>query len=204
MNRIRPGLIRNIVGVCLFSAISSFLHLAAYAGTMVGTVSSPSLKHPGDAVVYLEGVKGEFPLPNKNPVMDQKALTFIPYVLPILKGTTVDFANSDLVYHNVFSPAKIKKFDLGRYGPGKVRQVKFDKAGLAPILCNVHTEMEAYVVVLDNPFFAIAGKDGKFKIEGVPAGKYTVSIWHSRAKAKGKEVTVPEEGEVTIDFELGS
>lgn len=191
----------KIIGEAVF-LVSLLSYQLVLAGTIVGRVSAPGLKDAADVVVYLEGVKGEFPSPGKPAIMDQQALTFIPHVLPVLKGTTVDFLNSDLVYHNVFSPSKIKKFNLGRYEPGQKRSVRFDKSGVATILCNIHTEMEAYIVVLDNPYFSLTQKDGKFNIDKVPVGSYKLSVWHPRGKGESKEVKVPEEGEVTVELEL--
>lgn len=87
--------------------------------------------------------------------MDQKGLTFVPHVLPILVGTTVDFKNSDDVLHNVFTPSKAgDRFDLGTWGKGQMKSFTFKKPGEVVILCNVHPEMEAYIVVVETPYFA--------------------------------------------------
>ncbi|MFQ6618386.1 MAG: carboxypeptidase regulatory-like domain-containing protein, partial [Fidelibacterota bacterium] len=119
------------------------------------------------------------------------------HILPILKGTTVDFLNSDEVKHNVFSPDKIAdKFNLGTYGKGVKRSHTFDKVGVAVILCNVHTEMEAYIVVLPTPFFAMTDGDGNFRIENVHPGEYTIKTWHEKMREVSQNIRV-EPGKIT-------
>ncbi len=175
------------------------------AGDIKGTVVLKGRKSNANAVIYIEKIEGrKFKPPSQPAVMDQKNLEFIPHILPVLVGTEVEFRNSDDVLHNVYSPdACPKKFDLGSWPRGKVKTQKFDKAGCQPvILCNVHPAMEAYVVVLETPYFAVSKKDGSYMIQGVPAGIYTLTIWHARMPGKSVEVKVPESGTVTADFEL--
>ncbi len=131
-------------------------------------------------------------------------MTFIPHVLPVLAGTTVDFLNSDDVLHNVFSPDKCaEKFNLGSWPKGQTKSYTFKDAGCTvTLLCNVHPEMEGYVVVLDNPYFAVSSKDGSYAIKDVPAGKYTLKIWHERLKGQDVVIDVPEKQNVTADFEI--
>jgi plastocyanin len=175
------------------------------AGGIVGTVTAKGAKNGGDAVIYIENVPGKtFPAPKEHPLMDQKHMTFVPHVLPVLAGSTVDFLNSDDVLHNVFSPDKCAdKFNLGSWPKGKTKSYTFKEAGCtATLLCNVHPEMEGYIVVLENPYFAVSAKDGRYDIKDVPAGKYTLKIWHERLKGKDVIVDVPEKGHVTVDFEI--
>jgi hypothetical protein len=136
--------------------------------------------------------------------MDQKNLKFHPHVLPILAGTTVDFQNSDDVLHNVFSPdACADKMNLGTWPKGQSRSYTYKNPGCVTVmLCNVHPEMEAYVLALETPYFAVSAVDGKYEIKDVPAGKYDLKIWHEKLKAQIVSVTVPEKGDVTIDFEI--
>lgn len=188
------------VGVFLTSALA-FLG-PAYAGlsetgTIAGTVKVSRARHSGDVVVYLEGesLKKEFSPPDKHAALDQKNLVFIPRVLPILKGTTVDFLNSDDVQHNVFAPGKAEKFNLGTWGLGGVKDYTFNKPGEVIILCNVHSEMVAYIVILENPYFAKSDEKGNFRIENVPPGTYLVKTWHEKMKAEPQEVKLAQ-GEV--------
>jgi hypothetical protein len=127
-------------------------------------------------------------------------LRFIPHVLPVQVGTTVEFANSDPLAHNVFSISSAKRFNLGLYGRGAVRRVRFDRPGVVQVLCNVHQEMSAYIVVIPNPFFARTGRDGRFRIEGVPAGQHRLRCWHEELGERTHAVRVPANGTMTENF----
>jgi plastocyanin len=172
------------------------------AGTITGTIKARGVRDARDIVVYLENVEGVFELPEEKPVVDQKNLIFIPHILPVLMGTTVQFSNSDSVQHNVFSPSKCCKFNLGTYGAGIVREITFDKTGNVALLCNVHAEMSSFIIVLQNPYFALTGPDGIFTIKDVPPGTYTLKTWHQKLKGKKQEVTVIECDSVAVDLEL--
>jgi len=130
--------------------------------------------------------------------MNQKNATFIPHVLPVLKGTTVDFVNEDNTYHDVFSLSSIKKFNIGRRPTGEVVPVKFDRTGVAEIFCDIHSYMAAFIVVLDNPFFAKPDSRGSFKIENIPPGTYTVKVWHERLHAPDQTVTITAGSTTTV------
>lgn len=190
--------------LCLFGAAVIFLvgFGAATAGTIKGKITTIGVKDAGDVVVYIEQAPGEFKPPTEHAKMDQKNLTFIPHVLPILAGTTVDFLNSDDVLHNVFSPDKCAgRFNLGSWPKGEVRSHTFTQPDCqAVILCNIHAEMEARVVVLQNPYFYKTGEGGAFTIDNVPAGKYTLKVWHEKLRAPLKEISVPAKGEITVNF----
>jgi len=180
-----------------------FLLMTQYveAGSIKGKVTISGLISP--TVVYLKDVPGVFPSPEEHAVMDQKELTFVPHVLPILKGSTVDFPNSDTVRHNVFSiPNDVKEFDLGTYPVGTVKEVNFPKSGEVPLLCNVHTEMSAYVFVLDNPYYTLTDEEGSYVIENIPAGKYTVATYNERYRSVEESVKVDEASEVTVNLKL--
>lgn len=174
------------------------------AGTIKGKVTVRGARDARDVVVYIDKVPGEFKPPKEHAVIDQKNLTFIPHVLPVLVGTTVDYRNDDDVLHNVFSPDKCaEKFNLGTWPKGQIRSYTFKEVGCkAVMLCNVHPEMEAWVVVLQNPYFFKTDKDGVFTIENVPAGKYTLKVWHQKLKGKPQEIEVPKEGVITVNFKM--
>lgn len=194
----------------LFWAIISFTAVSADevedsekpGGTITGTIKARGVRDARNVVVYLENVEGVFEPPEEKPVVDQKNLIFIPHILPVLMGTTVQFSNSDSVQHNVFSPSKCCKFNLGTYGSGIVREVTFDKTGAVALLCNVHAEMSAFIIVLQNPYFELTGRDGIFTIKDVPPGTYTLKTWHQKLKEKKQEVTVIECDSVAVDFKL--
>jgi plastocyanin len=167
--------------------------LAASAGSISGKVSGVS----GESVVYVDTIAGKtFPAPSEHPVIDQKGLLFQPHINVVLVGTTVDFLNSDKVAHNVFWPSlmqngkKLPGKNLGTWPTGEKRSFKFDQAGVASLLCNVHPEMAGYIVVVPTAYYATTDKGGNYKIENVPDGAYNVVTWHEGAKNSTKAVTV--------------
>jgi plastocyanin len=185
----------------LILAIVTGFALAASAGTISGQVSGVA----GPAVVYVDTISGKtFPASTQHPVIDQKGLVFQPHVTAVQVGTTVDFLNSDSVAHNVFwtSIGGNKKLghNLGTWPKGERKSFKFDTPGAVPILCNVHPEMSAYLVVVPTPYFATSDQAGNYKIENVPDGSYTVTAWHEGAKNQSKPVAVS--GDVKADFTL--
>ncbi len=175
------------------------------AGNIIGKVKAKGAKNGGDAVIYIGKIAGKmFTAPKEHPVMDQRNLTFKPHVLPVVAGTTVDFLNSDNVLHNVFSPDQCTgKFNLGSWPQGQRKSFTFDKPGCAAtLLCNVHPEMQGFIFVAETPYFAVSEKDGAYKIPDVPAGKYTLKIWHEKLKGNDVTIQVPEKGDVTADFDI--
>lgn len=146
----------------------------------------------------VKGSSAEFPM------MDQVNITFTPHVLPILKGSVVDFPNSDTVRHNVFSPEAIpgtaEKINLGTYDIGTIKTVNLSTEGELGLLCNVHAEMSGYIVAIPNPYFGLTDRKGEFTIENVPAGTYKLTTWHERFKPVEAEVTVVAGG--TADVKL--
>lgn len=177
-------------------------------GIVKGTITIGGKPAP-DAVVSIEGVPAEqvkAQLSGSKPkkaVMDQRDMKFIPYVLPVLVGATVDFPNHDTTWHNVYSKGGAKDFDLGLYESGKTRSTTFDKPGVARILCNAHPNMEAFIVVKEHPYFSGADKRGDFRVDGVPLGKYRVQVWHPQLGARESTVEIVREGQVlNINFDL--
>ncbi|MBW8015741.1 MAG: hypothetical protein FVQ82_06105 [Planctomycetes bacterium] len=194
--------------------------------TKVKTKGSKSYK---DVVVYLEKVgDNNFPVSIKKVRMDQKGLVFIPHVMSIQKGTNVEFLNTDNDRHNVYfvNDKSGKTKDLGTWKPGESRGHKFEKKhddhhkiikktgkNGAPdtmiVLCKLHLEMAAYVVILDNPFFTMTSIDektqkAKYTIKNVPPGKYKLKIWHKKLKLKEleKEVVVEKGKKTKADLEI--
>lgn len=151
-------------------------------GTISGVVKNRWAKR-FPMVVYLDRVEGKKFTPlERKPSLDQKKLTFVPRVLPILAGTTVSFKNNDTVTHNIFSPSG-EKYDLGNWDQGEVREHTFEKAGVYTQLCKLHTEMVAYIVVVETPYFSTTlTEDGSFEVRNVPPGKYTLKVWGERLK----------------------
>ncbi len=130
-----------------------------------------------DAVVWLEAPDAPRPSSPVPAVLEQRQLQFVPHVLVVQVGTEVRFPNDDRVFHNVFSYHEGKRFDLGLYPVGAVKDVDFNQPGLSRIFCNIHPQMAAYVMVVDTPYFAVTDEAGRFAIDHVPAGSYPYHAW---------------------------
>ncbi|MFQ6610493.1 MAG: carboxypeptidase regulatory-like domain-containing protein, partial [Fidelibacterota bacterium] len=148
------------------------------AGDITGKITLKGARGKNVAVIYLEKVGSEFKKPTEPITMDQRNLKFEPHVLPVVVGTQVDFVNSDNVLHNVFSPdACANEFNLGTYPKGEKRSHTFDEEGcFSVVLCNVHPEMEGWILVLQNPFFTTTDNEGNYLIKNIPPGNYTVVV----------------------------
>lgn len=172
------------------------------AAGLSGTVRCKGVRDSADAVVWITAIPGKtFPASKEHVKVDQVNLVFHPRVLPVLVGTTVDFLNSDAVLHNVFTPdGCAEKFNLGTWPKGQIRSYEFKKECVATLLCKVHPEMEAFVVAVQTPYFAVTKADGSYRIADVPDGTYTVKVWHPKLKGTQKSVTVA--GATTADFEI--
>ena len=172
------------------------------AGDLHGKVACKGVRNSADAVVFVDTIQGKtFPAPAKHAVVDQKNLVFIPHVLPVQVGTTVDFHNGDAVLHNVFSPDTCcSKFNLGTWPQGQSRSYTFKNECQATLLCKVHPEMEGFVVAVPTPYYAVTKADGSYEIKNVPDGQLTVKVWHPKLKAAQKSVKVA--GSTQADFEI--
>jgi plastocyanin len=164
------------------------------AGSIKGTVSGPD-GPVADAVVTVDA-------PARHAVIDQRNQTFVPHVVGVPVGTTVDFPNHDPMLHNVFSASPAKRFDLGMYGEGETKSVTFDTPGVVRLLCNAHPKMEAFVVVSPNPWIAVTDARGAYAITGVPAGSRTVHVWHERLAEATAPVVVRADQVQPLDLRL--
>jgi len=162
-----------------------------------------------DFVVYIEGPVGAKPKPPEKPAQVvtsrvlQKGAMFSPHVLPVLVGTTVEWPNNDDILHNVFSFSEPNHFDLGLYKSPKVERCTFEHPGRVDVFCSIHTRMSCIVLVLENPYFATSNEKGTYTIADVPPGAYKLKAWHERLPSQTRDVTVPEAGQVKVDFTLG-
>ncbi len=186
-----------------FGAVLMSLAAPLAAGEIHGKVACKGVKDSADAVVYVAAISGKtFPAPAGHANIDQLNLVFHPHVLAVQEGTTVDFLNSDAVLHNVFSPdACADKFNLGTWPKGQTKSYTFKKECATSLLCKVHPEMEAFVVVVPTPYFATTKADGSYAIASVPDGSYTVKVWHPKLKGTEKAVSVSG-GAAEADFEI--
>ncbi|MGA2607075.1 MAG: carboxypeptidase regulatory-like domain-containing protein [Terriglobia bacterium] len=170
----------------------------AFAGEIKGKVTAQGMRSSENIAVYVDTIPGKtFAPPSKPAVQDQKHMTFVPHVLVVLKGTTVQFLNSDPVGHNVYWPSvsgnKKLAHNMGTWPQGQQKSFTFNDLGVASLLCNVHPEMSGYVVVVSTPYFAVTNKEGEFEIKDVPDGSYTLKTWSEEAKPATQSVTVAGE-----------
>ena len=151
--------------------------------------------------VILEGgsVPGKPPL---TAVLDQRGTRFDADVLIVPVGSTVEFPNSDPIFHNVFSLSKAQPFDLGFYPRGQSRSVKFNRPGIVQVYCHIHANMYAAIVVTASPWFAKPAGDGSFSFRGVPPGHYRLTAWHKIAGMYAVDVTVPAEGQAEVNIHV--
>jgi plastocyanin len=203
---------------------------AVHAGVIRGTVRVPSLGQGGapapdpyagrasampmarsvphgsvtDAVVFVESVSpavdSALAASAPRPRLAQKDQSFVPRVLPIAVGTTVDFPNLDPIYHNVFSPSPLKRFDLGKYPRGQSKSVTFGRPGVVNVYCDIHSDMEAFVLVLPHHAFTQPSASGAFELPSLPPGSYVLRAWHPDFHELRREVEVPANGDVSVDL----
>lgn len=203
---------------------------SAMAGTISGTVRAQGPDKPGSAggadsygsrrykfvervdydrledfVVSIDQeVPGSTEVPEgAEPIIVQRDANFEPHVLPIAVGTGVKWPNKDDIYHNVFSMSEKKEFNLGLYGKEKIPMIVFDQVGRVDVFCSIHTKMHCIILVLPSSYFAMADVRGRYVIKNVPAGTYRLKAWQERMPPLVKEVVVPADGEVKMDFVLG-
>jgi plastocyanin len=175
------------LSLIFFSGMSSGL-VCLSAASISGHVdlTGTRVKDFSGVVVWLEPANPEplKPVSDVHATIAQKNKTFLPHVLAISTGTTVDFPNLDPIFHNAFSSFDGKVFDVGLYPPGSSRAVKFDRPGVVRLFCNIHPAMSAVIVVVRSPWFSISGTNGTFNIPNVPPGVYTLRAYHERATDK--------------------
>ena len=178
-------------------AVSIALGLAgtSLGNEIKGKVSVQGIKSAENIAVYVDVIADKkFDPPKDRVVVDQRKMSFLPHVVAVQQGTTVDFLNSDPVGHNVYWPSisgnKKLSHNLGTWPKGEKKPFQFNDLGTASLLCNVHPEMSGYVVVAPTPYFAVTDKDGNFEIKNIPAGKYTLKTWSEDGKPTTQAVDV--------------
>ncbi len=164
----------------------------------VGAPARPDAPDRRRSIVYFETApQGAFEdLDRPHASMDQKNESFVPFVLAIVAGTTVDFPNRDKTFHNVFSLSKPQRFDLGRYAAGRSKSVRFDRPGVVRVFCDIHSHMNAFILVFAHRFFAATDESGAYRIDNVPPGNYNLAVWTDGRVRAVRAVHVGEEGAV--------
>ena len=179
---------------------------SAAGGMITGTVKVTGATSSAEVVVFIQQAPGRFQPPTEPVDMDQRKKEFVPHVLPIVAGTGVRFLNSDPTHHNVFSPDH-EKYNLGTWRQGQTKAYTFDKCTNYPCaytqLCLLHAEMQAFIVVLQNPYFAVTDQRGGYEITNVPPGIYQLAVWRMKGTTLPKPVTISAGTTVTVDFTLG-
>ncbi len=169
----------------------------ALAGDIQGTVAVDGMRSAASIVLYVDGVAEGVPdAPAEHAAIHQKQMKFIPHVLPVVKGTTVDFWNDDSVNHGVSWPSisgnKKLAHHLGIWPQGEMRSFTFNEAGVVPLLCYLHPEMSGYIVVVPSPYFAVTDDDGGFVIRGVPPGEHVLKVWSENGEPMSEPVQVTD------------
>ncbi len=195
--------LNKIIGLPILFLVVLLFAAPGWAGEIKGKVTAQGIKSPENIAVYVDTIPGKsFDPPATHIVMDQKKMTFIPHVVVVLKGTTVEFLNSDPVGHNVYWPSisgnKKLAHNMGTWPKGEKKPFQFNDTGAAALLCNVHPEMSGYVVVVSTPYFAVTDKEGNFVIKDVPPGKYTLKTWSEEGKPTTQAVEVTATTTVSI------
>ncbi len=168
----------------------------------VKTPGAVAAAEPRVAIIYLEG---SFPAPTTNSVqpvkMGQRGFQFQPGVLPIQKGTVVEFPNYDDDYHNVFSYSKVKRFDLGRYRKDeKPATQTFDQPGMVKLYCEIHEHMRATILVLDTPHFTKTDSAGNFTLTNLPPGQFILKAWIDEKTTLNQPVELKDGEKLRADF----
>ena len=189
------NLLRTSGKAAIVAGIVLSLATAGRANEIKGKVSVQGLKSAENIAVYVDAIPDKkFEAPKEPVVVDQRKMAFIPHLVAVQQGTTVEFLNSDPVGHNVYWPSisgnKKLAHNLGTWPKGEKKPFQFNDVGVASLLCNVHPEMSGYVVVTPTPYFAVTDKDGNFEIKNIPAGKYTLKTWSEDGKPMTQAVDV--------------
>lgn len=195
--------VRGVVRVPASPHASPTFHpYAGHASSMTGH-GAPELGAVTDAVVYIEAlpaaVDSALPAPAVRPRLAQKDQAFVPRVVVVPVGGSVDFPNLDPIYHNVFSVSPAKRFDLGKYPRGESRSVRFTRPGLVNVFCDIHSDMAAFVQVLPTRAFDQPAADGAFRLPELPPGRYVVRWWHPDFGSGRREVELGASDDVVMD-----
>lgn len=193
-----PGSVRGRVSIGI--PVTAKRATSTYSRSVPTVTLAPEseLRH---VVIYVKDAPATAVQPMRAEIR-QRNENFVPRVVAVTVGSTVDFPNDDPIYHNVFSLSRTKTFDLGRFPQGKSRGERFDKPGVVKVFCQIHSHMSATVMVFDHPWFAIPDEQGNFDLSGVPPGMHQITAWHERLGDTTMPLRVEPGRPATIDFVL--
>ncbi|MEO8482505.1 MAG: hypothetical protein ABI634_09870 [Acidobacteriota bacterium] len=172
----------------------------AYPSRVVGLAADRRTSEMSNVIVFVKAKPA--PLAPMRAAIMQQDEEFVPHLVAVTTGSTVEFPNEDVVFHNVFSLSRAGEFDLGRYPKGRSKSRVFERPGLVKVFCHLHSQMSAMIRVFDHPYFAIPGADGDFSIPDVPTGDYDVVAWHERVGEVTLHTTVSATRPATLTFSL--
>jgi plastocyanin len=194
----------RVAGAGLLLVVSG--HVAHAQGAVTGQVAI--LERPGarttdlaNAVIWLEARDVSGSAPGRAQIV-MESRTYVPRVRVVPVGSSVAFPNQDPFRHNVFSKSGPSEFDLGLYDRGETREARVQRRGVYPVFCNIHAQMVAFIVAVPTPYVAQPNPDGRFSIEGVPAGTYTLHAWHDRTGVETREIRVGGDGQADANVQL--
>jgi plastocyanin len=174
---------------------------AAYGSRRIAPTPAPQ-SEVTNVIVYVKNAPKPASVAPVRASIVQENETFVPHVVAITAGSTVDFPNGDPFFHDVFSLSRNGSFDLGSYPKGKSKSERFPKPGLIKVYCHLHSHMSASIMVFDHPYFAIPSADGSFVIDAVPVGALSVTAWHERIGDSSQEVMIEAGHPTALQFSL--
>ena len=212
-----PATTGTITGTVLYSGAPPPEGVLRFAGDPTCAAVHPGKVTAGDALVrdgrveaafvYIQkGLEGRvFELPKQPVIIDQQGCLYVPHVVGAETGQEIQFLNSDATLHNVhLQPENSSGVNFGMAVRGARRSIRIGKSEvMVKVRCDVHPWMRAFLGVLDHPYFAVSSRDGSFRLANVPAGKYTLAVWHERFGVRSTEVVVGARGTTSADFTFG-
>ena len=172
-----------------------------YPSRIVGIQADRDVSELDNVIVF---IKTDTPVDSapRHVSIRQTNEEFVPHVVAVTAGSTVEFPNDDLIFHNVFSLSRVATFDLGRYPRNSSKARTFSKPGVVKVFCHLHSHMSAIVRVFPHPYFAVPDREGRFTIRGVPPGRLQVTAWHERAGEVTRAAAVDDGGTTELTFSL--